>query len=114
VTTPDPSADADLFDVLSAISIIGPDNDDVLWVSFKNEDELGAVAVRADTIAGHAVAKWQLSPRPCSCAQLKRRNKHVLREALLTTRHVSAPMPAAPPAPYRATSLTQRKCLKSA
>jgi hypothetical protein len=59
VTTPDPSADADLFDVLSAISIIGPDNDDVLWVSFKNEDELGAVAVRADTIAGHAVSKWR-------------------------------------------------------
>jgi hypothetical protein len=58
VTTPDPS-EADLFDVLSAISIIGLDNDDVLWVSFKTDDELGAVAVRADTIAGHAIAKWR-------------------------------------------------------
>ena len=59
MTTPDPSADADLFDVLSAISIIGPDNDDVLWVSFKTDDELGTFSVRADTIAGHAVAKWR-------------------------------------------------------
>jgi hypothetical protein len=59
VTTPDPSADADLFDILSAISIIGPNNDDVLWVAFKADDEQGAFSVRADTIAGHAVAKWR-------------------------------------------------------
>jgi hypothetical protein len=56
MTNPD---DADLFDVLSAISIIGPDNDDVLWVSFKTDDEHGTFSVRADTIAGHAVAKWR-------------------------------------------------------
>jgi hypothetical protein len=59
VTTPDPSADAELFDVLSAISIIGPDNDDVMWVSFKTDDEQRTFSVRADTIAGHAVAKWR-------------------------------------------------------
>jgi hypothetical protein len=45
--------------VLSAISIIGPDNDDILWVSFKTDDEHGTFSVRADTIAGHAVAKWR-------------------------------------------------------
>jgi hypothetical protein len=59
MTTPNPSSDADLFDVLSAISIIGPDNDDLLWVSFKTDDEVGTFSVRADIIAGHAVAKWR-------------------------------------------------------
>ena len=59
MTTPDPSADADLFDVLDTISIIGPDNDGVLWVSFKTDDEVGTFSVRANTIAGHAVAKWR-------------------------------------------------------
>ena len=59
MTASTPSSDADLFDVLSAITIIGPDNDDILWVSFKTDDEHGTFSVRADTIAGHAVAKWR-------------------------------------------------------
>src|SRR5437870_330077 len=40
MTTPD---DADLFEVLSAITITGPDAQTLLWISFKTDDPLGKV-----------------------------------------------------------------------
>jgi hypothetical protein len=54
MTTPAPSSDADLFEVLSAITITGPDAQNLLWVSFKTDGPLGMLTVRADVIAGQA------------------------------------------------------------
>ena len=36
-----PPTDADLFDVLSAVTITDPDAQDILWVSFKADDLMG-------------------------------------------------------------------------
>jgi hypothetical protein len=57
--TPDSSTDAELFDVLSAVSIAGPDADNVLWVTFKVNDEHATLSVKAGTIAGDAVTRWR-------------------------------------------------------
>jgi hypothetical protein len=54
-----PSTDAELFDVLTAISIAGPDADNVLWVTFKVNDEHAILSVKAGTIAGDAVSRWR-------------------------------------------------------
>jgi len=60
MTTTDPDlTDADIFDALSAITITGPDAKNLLWVAFKTDDPLGMLSVKADTIAGHAVARWR-------------------------------------------------------
>jgi hypothetical protein len=48
--TPGASGDNDLFTALSAISITGPDNDGLLWVSFKpdnSNDAIGALSISA-------------------------------------------------------------------
>ena len=56
MTMPEP----DLFDVLSAISISGPDSDGLLWVSFKPDDEaMGALSLHAASVAGRAVIQWR-------------------------------------------------------
>ena len=48
MSTPHTPADADLFEVLSAIDIKGPDSDDLLWVSFKSDDRsIGTLSIRA-------------------------------------------------------------------
>jgi hypothetical protein len=52
-------AEADLFEVLSAVTITGPDAQNLLWISFHTDDPLGMVSVRADVIAGQAVARWR-------------------------------------------------------
>jgi hypothetical protein len=49
----------DVVDALSAITITGPDAQNLLWVSCKTDDPLGMLSVNADTIAGHAVARWR-------------------------------------------------------
>jgi hypothetical protein len=59
MTTSGPCSDAELFAVLSAITITGPDAQNLLWVSFQTDDPLGMLSVDADTIAGHAVARWR-------------------------------------------------------
>jgi hypothetical protein len=60
MTTPEPSNNADIFDVLSAISISGPDSDGLLWVSFKPDDEaIGALSLHAASVAGRAVMRWR-------------------------------------------------------
>jgi hypothetical protein len=60
MTRPSPSSDADLFEVLSAISISGPDADGLLWVSFKPDDEaVGALSLHAASVAGQAVMRWR-------------------------------------------------------
>jgi hypothetical protein len=60
MTTQETSNDADLFEVLSAISISGPDFDGLLWVSFKSDDEaMGALSLHADSVAGRAVMQWR-------------------------------------------------------
>lgn len=57
MTTASPSSESDLFDVLSAITIMGPDADGLLWVSFTTEDTIGAFSLQADSIAGKAVTQ---------------------------------------------------------
>jgi hypothetical protein len=60
MTTPTSSSDADLFEVLSAISISGPDSDGRLWVSFKPDDEaIGALSLHAASLAGQAIMQWR-------------------------------------------------------
>lgn len=60
MTTPTSSSDADLFEVLSAINISGPDSDGLLWVSFKPDDEaIGALSLHAASVAGRAVMRWR-------------------------------------------------------
>jgi hypothetical protein len=60
MTTPEASSEPDLFEVLSAISIIGPDADAMLWVSFKPGDEaIGALSIQAASITGRAVMQWR-------------------------------------------------------
>jgi hypothetical protein len=59
MTTPDPASDTDLFAVLSAVSISGPDADGLLWVSFKPDDDaIGALSLRCfgRRASGHAMA----------------------------------------------------------
>jgi hypothetical protein len=57
MTTPD---DANLFEVLSAISISGPGADGLLWVSFKPDAEaIGALSLHAASVAGRAVMQWR-------------------------------------------------------
>jgi hypothetical protein len=58
MVSPDACA-GEIFDALSAITITGPDAQNLLWVSFKTDDPLGMLSVNADTIAGHAVARWR-------------------------------------------------------
>ena len=57
MTTPAPASEADLFEILSAVTITGPDARNLLWISLKTDDPLGMVSVRADVIAGHAVGR---------------------------------------------------------
>jgi hypothetical protein len=60
MTTPTSSSDADLFEVLSAITISGPDSDGLLWVSFKPDDEaIGALSLHGASVAGQAVMQWR-------------------------------------------------------
>ena len=60
MTTPIPSSEADLFAVLSAISISGPDSDGLLWVSFRPDDDaMGALSLHAASVAEQAVMQWR-------------------------------------------------------
>jgi hypothetical protein len=51
--------DCDLFDVLSAITIIGRDAQSILRVTFKAGELSGMISVNSHTIAGEAVARWR-------------------------------------------------------
>jgi ATP-dependent DNA ligase len=56
----EPFTDGAAFEVLSVISISGPDSDGLLWVSFKPDDEaMGALSLHADSVAGRAVMQWR-------------------------------------------------------
>jgi hypothetical protein len=57
--TQDSSAEADLFEALSAISIAGPDADNVLWVTFKKGDDQATLSIKAGTVAGDVVGYWR-------------------------------------------------------
>lgn len=52
--------DDDLFAALTAINVIGPDSDGLLWVSFTSaNDGSGALSVRAESVVGRAVTRWR-------------------------------------------------------
>jgi hypothetical protein len=57
--TPEQPPDPDLFDVLSGISIAGPDADNVLWVTFNANGDHATLSVKAGTPDGDAVARWR-------------------------------------------------------
>ena len=62
MSTPASSGDNDLFTALSAISITGPDDAGLLWVSFKpdnSHEAIGALSIGAASIAGRAVISWR-------------------------------------------------------
>jgi hypothetical protein len=48
----------DTLDVLSAITVRGPDADGLLWVSFQTDEGFGAFSLQADAAAGRAVLRW--------------------------------------------------------
>ena len=60
--TPDTHSDEDLFTALSAINITGPDENGLLWVSFrpaKDDEAVGALSIHAELAAGRAVLLWR-------------------------------------------------------
>jgi hypothetical protein len=62
MSTPGPSEDNDLFSALSAISITGPDDTGLLWISFKpdnSNDAIGALSISAVSVAGRAMMSWR-------------------------------------------------------
>ncbi len=59
MTAPAPDS-PELFEDLSAITITGPDAEGLRWVAFKNDgNSIGALSVRAESIAGRAVLRWR-------------------------------------------------------
>jgi hypothetical protein len=58
---PEQPPDPDIFDLLSAISIAGPDADNVLWVTFKANGGHATLSVKAGTEAGDTVTRWRES-----------------------------------------------------
>jgi hypothetical protein len=58
----EPNADDDLFDALTAINITGPDENGLLWVSFKpdkNDVAVGALSIHAQSAPGRVVLLWR-------------------------------------------------------
>ena len=56
------SADDEVFAALSAINITGPDENGMLWVSFKPDKDdaaVGALSIHAESAAGRAVMLWR-------------------------------------------------------
>jgi hypothetical protein len=51
--------DPDLFNVLSGISIAGPDADNVLWITFNANGGHATLSVKAGTADGDTVARWR-------------------------------------------------------
>ena len=58
----EPNADDNIFDALTAINISGPDENGLLWVSFKpdkNDATVGALSIHAQSAAGRAILLWR-------------------------------------------------------